>query len=546
MKLKALPFPRKIKYVFLILAVCCAAYPKILTFAEETTEPFLYSSVAVAEASYEQNQILINPFQLRQTLPDAGSNLWQPQANFISVRVAVTSLLVIVSRVTGITIRHLMFVPITGLMMILLGFALARTLTKSSVLAALFALFVAYHENEANSIFYITHGYVMMFLFLMIFYRTIESGRARRRNVTLLVLIFVNSYLTYYHADFLNLTVVAGCSLIMFLAKRGILMRSDEKLPSFLSLSLAFAAIFAMFDSAFYFFMTGAHPEKGVASLLGFYKYVKGLLWGETTTAYVMRQGSIIPAYIEMLIRVIILSAVGLHIMSHVIRSLRAYRFVKITHNSIMYFSIITASILQAIIYISMGFFGGFIYGILTVGLLALYSLRSLGRRLGKEKVFFLISLLLVFASVLRFAVIWEDQTTSYYYRHYTAMSQTAPWLVRHIDQGSTLSDHSISGRILAEAAFHSKASEILSYPIGDNLDILYDYNQSRFDRVMRGGYNYFVSSRLWKDKFVVAAGWGPVGNPLGERLFFLNNYTSLNEIYDDGMGSVYGWNSGY
>jgi hypothetical protein len=539
-------------YILLALMLGFAVYPKILTFIDQaTTDPFSFSSIAVAEVSYRRNEILLNPFRVA----DPNTLLWQSFSNHISERLLVTSFLVVFSKVTGLTLRHLQFLPLAGLIMILLGFALAKAFTKSSITAALFTLFIAYHNNEANSFFYLSGGYLMMMLFLLLFYKTIEKSISQRTGIILLVLVYVTSYLTYYTADFLNLVVVGGSALTTFLAKRTIFRRTvtlAEKLPSFFSLSLAFGAIFVMFDSAFYHFVTQGSVEQAQGVLQGYIRYVIALTKGEAAVGYVMRQGAITPVYIEAAIRIIIVFAVGVHIITHVVRSLKARRPVQITHKSMTYCLIIIASIAQVIVYLGVGFFG-VSYGIMFVGLLAMYSLRSLGRGLNKERASFLICSLLVVASILRFEAIWEDPTTSYYGRYYyAAMHRTAPWLIQYVDQGIALSDHIISAQILTEATFSSKGNDVLSYRIADHLDVLYEFNQSRFDSLM-GYYQwvmgldmpnpvYLVSSCLWKDRYVVGDGWGPIGNPLGERLYFVNNYTSLNKIYSDGMGLVYAW----
>ena len=55
----------KLRLIVLLVVLVLAIYPKVLTFVEQVSDPFLYSSMAVAQVSYEQNKILVHPFQPR-------------------------------------------------------------------------------------------------------------------------------------------------------------------------------------------------------------------------------------------------------------------------------------------------------------------------------------------------------------------------------------------------------------------------------------------------------------------------------------------------
>ena len=85
------------------------------------------------------------------------------------------------------------------------------------------------------------------------------------------------------------------------------------------------------------------------------------------------------------------------------------------------------------------------------------------------------------------------------------------------------------------------KADQIFPYRMSDEVDYLYSFDQQVPEKLFKGKEPwYLVLSYYFENRTFLAGKAWAYAPPLENSLSFLENYTSLNKIYDDGRGLVY------
>jgi len=531
----------RLTFFISLLVVCLLILPKIVAWANEVTDAYMYSSVSVAQASIEQNRILTGPF-IEVHGPNAP---WQTHANGISERVAVTSFLVVFSQVTGLKLEELLFLPICGLLIIFLSYAFGRVFSKSHTVALLYAVFIAYERNLNNNIYYISLGFALHYVFLIVLMRIIEPKTRARSSVVLLCLVFIVSYLTYYSVEAFDIAVLGFISLLIVLAQHhSFKIASGRYLNSLVTLTLAFATFFLVFESKLPVFLESASLGRLWNTMLNYIIYVYNVLTRNVSRVQEFRPvfGNVLTIYLDTAMKILIVLPITAYALYHIFSSLRKTGRLEINSRSVVFFSLIAVGVLETVIYWSYGPAGGFRYLFMFSSLLAFYSLSRSGTKLKREGIFFFISLIIILIVFSKFVANWEDPVHATDGRqYYSSMKTTADWTMKNAGQGSILSDFHISGQLLAEAAFHSKTNKAYIYKFAENLDMLYQFNQTKVDSVFnKNGYKYLILSYAFERQAVSGDIWAPHGPPLGQDFFFFDNYTSLNKVYEDGRGEIY------
>ena len=543
---------KRMKALVFVAVILLLMAPKIVTFMNQANDAFVYSSIAIAQASCEQNRLIIGPFKLPPSLPGAtgppaGSPFsWQSHADGISERVLVTSFLVTFSRVTGLTLREMLFLPVGGIVIVLLAYALGKALSKSSIVALFYALFVSYALNNTNSISYVPLGFATHYLFLIVLIKVMDFRTDIRKSIVMLSIIFFVSNLTYYSAEAFNMFAIASISLLVILAgKKAFRIRFKQHwLPSFALLSLAFLIIFVAFEREVPIYLERASFSRFLDTLAEYITYVFNVFSRNVGQIQQFRSAAanVVSIYLDAVTKVLIVIATATYALTYAMSSLRKSKFIELEVEFAVFISLVIISILELAIYWSYGPAGGFRYVYWFISLLAFYSLSKLGTKLRRKRIFAIISLALVLTVIVRFAIMWQDPVDSHDGRQlYIQMTSSSTWVIQNVDHGRLLSDLHISARLFAEAAFYSKADRIYPYEFYNDIDMLYEFNQTRVESIFnKRGYEYLVLSSSFRSKAVMGDVWAGSGPPLGGALSYFDNYTSFNKIYDDSRGLVY------
>lgn len=519
--------------IFLFLTIV-ALIPPILTYREEFTDIFVHSPIAVAEMSSQDGRLIVNPFPKAKVF-------WQYNANFISIRTAVISLLIQLSNILGIPIYKLTFVPIIGFLNLILSFSLARLLIKNNLYALLYAIFISYHFITLNNIFYISMGIFFHMLFVFIFIKQLEKSNVI--YIALLCLIFMCSFFTYYSGEFYNLLFLFYASLVIIVTKKSKLIQDKKPL---LYLSIAFIVIFLSFDSVFYKYLTSFELGELANQISSYAQYVLNFVGGEKSySQYRPMFSSKYASYFDALKRVTIVISILLYIVYHLFK-FKKERVVVFGLRDIFFITVLVMCVSETIIYAMVGHLG-WRYFHLFISLCALFSLSIFGRYFNKRVLSHFIAFVIVFSCVGNFVFSWNDPVNmSRGGRGYhLSMNQTAMWICQNIEKGKLVSDFNVSGRLLSDLARFNKADSVETERIYKNLDILYNENEEEFSNVFKNRkWDYMVVSKLYSDHAVYGDTWGPVGPPLGTKLLFLDTYDVLNKLYNDGNGYVYLYNN--
>jgi len=240
------------KCLFIALIVVTALIPKMLSSVREVNDPFIYPPLVVTQVALDQNHLVAHPFE-----STGGTLQWS--ANSVSERMGGISVLVIISRLTGLPPRAIHTLPLNGIILFAVGYALARRLLRSNWLALAFALFISYEpvtNSLANTVLSIGWGYTLYFTFAILMIKTLERRSLAVRLIPLLLLTFVTTYLTYYTSEVWMIILSVGITLLLLLTECRILrVKSLQKYPNLASLSMAFVVIFTAFDNIFYSYL---------------------------------------------------------------------------------------------------------------------------------------------------------------------------------------------------------------------------------------------------------------------------------------------------
>jgi hypothetical protein len=353
------------------------------------------------------------------------------------------------------------------------------------------------------------------------------------------------SFLTYYSAEALNLALITCVSIIIILAQNKVAnIKLRKRFNNLAQLTLAFSIFFLAFENMFIRYLEVASLDRLWQHISNYLDYAKNLIMRNIGEVKTFRPtiSNIALLYIDLIMKVSIILSITTYILYFTFHSVKRLKSFRMDHRMIFLLSLIAVSILETLVYWSYGPAGGFRYFYFFAPLLAFYSLHQLGSMLNKKRISIIVILLIFLTAFFKFTIAWQDPNYSYGGRHYYSfMEATANWVMARIKDGNILSDFYISGRLLAEAALHSKFDEIYVYKFYKDIDMLYEYNQTRVNNVFnKNKYNYIILSYAFQNQTIFGDIWAPQGPPLGRALSFFDSYTSFNRIYEDGRGIVY------
>ncbi len=536
---------KNLRILFWIILILVCIFPKVLSSTNETGDPFTYSTIAVSQASIESGHILIHPFE------PVGGTL-QHHADSLSERASVTSLLTIISQVTGTQVENLIFFPLNGLILLALSFALAKLVSKSNLVAAAFTLFLAY-EPAINvlsyNVFYIGLGFSLFFTFLILFIKPIESRAFSAKGIFLLVITFVALYLTYYtsevNAVVFSLAMAVGV-FVLSKCKKAQLQPYKLRRPLII-LALIFTLIFIQFDNIFYSYFSQIMSTKSLSYLGSYLSYVRGMFSSESNGMNTAYKTEAFTSNIGLLLIISIVVPILLYTLYFSTKFLKRPSVLlnnKIDVKYVLFFALMLPWLVDIIIYSSLEVFP-FKYFLLMFSLLAFFSineLKFLERKIKKLKFarIFLLCLILVLC-VAKFGAWFEDPKLGYAQLFDSSIKSTSQWTSQYATEGNILTDLKTGGRLLEDVTELKKVDSIYIHLFDqETISFLYISDFENASRVFeQTNCNYLVLSYTSVSQSIEGANWLN-SKPLGSAFYSPNNYTDLEKIYDDGKGVVY------
>jgi hypothetical protein len=536
---------KNLRILFWIIFILVCIFPKILSSTNETGDPFTYSTIAVSQASIDAGHILIHPFE------PVGGTL-QHHADSLSERASVTSLLIVISQVTGTQVENLIFFPLNGLILLVLSFALAKLVSKSTLVAAAFTLFLAY-EPAINvlsyNVFYIGLGFSLFFTFLILFIKPLKSRAFSEKGIFLLIITFVALYLTYYTSEVnavaFSLAIAVGVFVLLKCKKSQLLQTKLRQ--SVTILALIFTLIFIQFDNIFYSYFSQIMSTKGLSYLSNYLSYVHGMFSSETTINNTAYKTETFTSNIGLLLIISIFIPILLYTMYFSIKFLKKSSLLlhgQIDVKYVLFFALMFPWLVDIIIYSSLEAFP-FKYFLLMFSFLAFFSineLKFLERKIKRLKFarIFLLCLILVLC-VAKFGAWFEDPKLGYAQSFDSSIKSTSQWTSQYTIEGNILTDLKTGGRLLEDVTELRKVDSVYIHLFDqETIGFLYITDSEGASKVFeRNSINYLVLSYASVSQPIEGANWLN-SKPLGSDFYSLINYSDFEKIYDDGKGVVY------
>ncbi len=531
------------KCLFVALIVITALIPKILSSEWEVNDPFIYPPLAVTQVALDQNHLITHPFE-----SNGGTLQWS--ANSVSERMGVISLLVIISRLTGLSPEAIHTLPLNGIILFVLGYTLARRLLRSNWLALAFALFISYEPvtiSLANTVLSIGWGYTLYFTFALLMINTLaRRTELAARSILLLLLTFITTYLTYYTAEVYMIILSAGITLLLLLTERRILsVKSLQKYPNLASLSMALVVTFMAFDSTFYFYLKQLPTANLGEFITGYVDYVWGALTGgasigtqgATVNRLTLYSGAAV--YVSLAVPILLYLA---HLAVAFIKKVHNGENIGVDLRLMIFWVLLATGVINLLIYAPLHVMG-YKYILLVFPLLAFYSLEHL--QMAQVKRLIIVAFIVILC-MAKFSAYCSDETMGYADNYHSYMNPTAVYVSNYIDKGDVLSDLEIGGNLLLEAAKAGKANQVqISMFTEVNIAFLYPGNMEEASiTFQRWGYDYLVVSHKYGTQSVVGANWLSAKLD-GDVLQRLDCYSAFHRVFDDGHGIVYKFASG-
>lgn len=516
--------------LLIVLMAIALILPRAIMSIEEIIDPFTFSTATLSQLYLDRGEIIIRPF-------DQPISPWQSHANDLSVRIVAPAFLTIVSQVTSVSLDALLYLPLNGVIFLLFAYVLGLVFSKSRLVATLYAAVMAFDKQiigATNNTFYITLGYSLLMVFLILYLKSLESRT--KGDIFLLIFCFVTLYFTYYSAEFFALAFSLGLFAIYAITKvkkkKNVEFSKyrDEYYRPFIYLPISFFVLFISFDTAVYQFFQ-IHGEY------------------EPIVSYI---GSRISGVLQLSYYVLLLIPIGIDFFFYITKKFTKHRMEAANGSRTgikpTYLAFTFAAIAFSFIYMTFGFniFSRAFH--IFFPLLALYSihqfrLRFCGRFM-KYCSSILVILILLIPPIIT-GLFLQDPMHPYGPNQYSKISPSISFLVNNSDESKAikmLSSLDITGYMFFRAMQLCRKS-IYSYMFRRDVEILYSHDPEMVDDLFHAkSYDFLLLSREFERRVIFADGWywAPIAT---EAFSLIITYTTFNKIYEDGQAAIFAYN---
>jgi len=507
----------------LVALMVCA--PRILYSTVEIADPFSYSSASLTSLYLGGGHIVINPF----TPP---LSPWQSHVNELSVRIGPPTLTAFLSLVTGLPVSSITLAPIGGLLFLLLAFALGRILSKSNLVAALFATLVALDPQvirATNTTFYVTLGFTLLVAFGILYLKVLETPRVA--FLIPLTITFVALYFTYYSAEFYALALMVSMSVLQMIRKvatrashRAMAGRPPRDQPRLLlSLALAFLVIFLGLDTII----------------------VQFLRIRTTSEPVVSYPGSTIAGFFGLAYEGLLIAAVGIFLTAGFTQSFRREQKTIEPSKTTLYLAFVLATTAFAIPYGSLGLINSrpLLIFFPLLALNAAFYFRSAWRKRPLLRRIPLAGAIVAIALATASSGTFLTDT-SHPYAPYQ-ISDLAAGIAFLVSNSETSGETRImSGLDISAETFYVATSSgrpyVQTFVFSTNVSALYSEDPAEIAQVLgERRINFMVLPDSYENRAIFADGWfwSP---PVPGIITRMSGNPALSRVYDDGRAVTF------
>ncbi|MEM4677359.1 MAG: hypothetical protein QXY55_05680 [Candidatus Korarchaeota archaeon] len=509
---------------------------------DEYIDPFAFHTVGLSQIYYREGKYFPRPI--------TESSGWQSTANEISIRFVPTLFLLVLSQITGISLWHLLFLPIIGIIMPLFAYLICRNLRLPVTTAILYAMVISYNLFMVN-VYYISVGMFFFMVFIYISLKFLESRQSIKGTDTgLLILIFIIAYFSYYTSEFLILGYILSITLLIWTREKfGV---KNLKVKYYYLLSLIFLIVFSGFDNVFYWYFENVNIEKGLDLFNSYVNYVLSLLksGGETVFEYRPQIGNPLIVYIEFIQQILIWVTIGIY-LTYSIARIKDVRKMPAAPSieGLVFIALFLTGIMETLIYLPVG------YGVYTrtlsifSSLGALYSLDKLGAMFRMQRkrilkiVFIVVALLIVSASFAKFAIRVSDPVNPNGARLHSKINVTISWILSYSTDKMVVADLRTIGQLFFELTQVEKINSIILRRLGPEVRYLYSLSNEGNDEISklfgRRDALLVLSHEFRERAFIAGEAWR-FSPPIREAFSILSYQGQVNKIFDDGRGLIY------
>lgn len=509
--------------------------PKIILSMYNSTDPFIYSSLAVSQSSIETGKISHHPYEnVNGTL--------QSQANGVSERSGLISLQVIFSQVLGIDLNALAILPFIGIIFSVLAIGLAKRFTNSLFAALCFAAVVSFDPtiNKLSfNFFYIGIGFCLFFTFLILLQKTQDNSNSVK-NMLLMIMVFLTSFLTYYMTELYIILILLVFSIVYFLALKLYNKTITKALGSIFILAIFFTGAFILLDPLFKSYFNRLIGPQIISSMLNFFSLT--ILGNNSASSY----SNVALTSIGLSLYLLLTTIASIYAITNIVNMVkkRKNENANLNQKNILFFALLLSWPIIFILYLELSF-ASFKEFLLIFPLLGFYSLCQLKiKRWSLKKTRTLKVLIMLFITtlfMLKLGLWIQDPQIDYLNSIGNTAGPICTYIKIYMNSGNVLTDLDTAGKILFTTSTVDKTNQIYLHLFFDfNSGFLYQNNQKYLDYIFnKYHYNFLILPRFSIFKSMSGGNWVAL-KPIEQNYNNFDNYTSMNKLFDNFDFSIY------
>lgn len=470
------------------------------------------------------------------------------QFDFIDLYPGYYMFLLLIERITNISIKILEFLPITGFIITLIYYLLAKKMLKSKLVALVLTvatipldLIFSINLNSLNS-YSLTIILFLSFLYLYFRYIKSENKTKKINYILLLFLLFIGSFFMHHRAPVWEILLLLVGNIILFF---NVFFLKNKNTKKYITHHLAFALIVIYFTFNKVIYEQYIPKASELSRILGFYTledilhslfanpstHVEKYMFSNSPIAFHSVEYNVISIikWILILIPSCIFLFINLKTSFNKIKINR--RSIGLGPEILLFYTLLSIFFIEIFAYFILGRVS-LVYYVLIFPLLAAFSIKNFSlSSIRKRRIITTFIIILLFLSVAKFVLIKQENFSTPTIS-YKDVGYSSNWLInRTTDTPVLITDLYIFGKYLVEGSSKGVFFKWDYYTQHLYKDIVENGNLSkdRYLVINEKDYEYPIVSLFWQ-----------YFEPLFLYRQELNNNVHLNKIYDDTMIEIY------
>ncbi len=225
--------------IILVLIIC--AFPSICYSEKQIIDPYDCINSACVEKSLMNGIISSIGF---------GGFYFDPNSQG---HTGYQSIIMIISLISGYSVKQVSLLPIGGLLVPFSFFALSKKMFQSNIVSIFLAVFMSFDPSLSlghYSVFAYSWDRVLLFLFILVNLR-IVTNKKTAPDVIILLIIFIGMFSIYWTTPFLMIFYMLAVNLLSFIQKK-IAQKNEFRYKNTVISTLIFFIIYSIFSKVLY------------------------------------------------------------------------------------------------------------------------------------------------------------------------------------------------------------------------------------------------------------------------------------------------------